>query len=325
MKLAIAAILSLILLSGCAFFNVSLTTETKPIVEQVLEGKGKAKILLLDLDGTISFREEKEGFGGKRKPSKVAFFREALRKAESDKDIAGVIVRINSPGGTATASDVIYHEVMNLREARKIPVYAYFLELGTSGAYYVACAADRIFAGPTAVTGSIGVIALRLDLEGLFSKVGVSSETFRSGPKKDFWSPFRPSTPQEKEMLQSIVDTLYARFLDVVYVNRQKDLSQDQIRTLADGRILTAMQAKEARLIDGIFYLDEAVNVMKRELGIQEARVVTYARPRTFKSNLYSEISEDTLPKSQVINLISINADDLPLFSGIRFMYLWTP
>ncbi len=324
-KVALLLLFLLLVFSGCSGLNVSLLPATKPLEEQVLEGKGKAKVLLLDLDGVISFKEEAEKLKIVKRPSKVAFFREALLKAESDADIAGVIVRINSPGGTVSASDTIYHEILAFKQRKKIPVYAFVMELCASGGYYVASASDRIIASPTSITGSIGVIAMRFNIEGLLSKIGVSEETYRSGPKKDFWSPFRPSTEEEKKMLQDIIDRLYARFLEVVNANRQKVLTGQEVRSLADGRIFTAGGALDAKLVDQVAYLDEAIDSMKKTLGVDQARVVTYIRPQTFKSNIYSEYSETPQMDQPVINLIAINADDLSLFSGVQFMYLWNP
>jgi len=321
---ALLAALSLLVLSGCAL-NFSFAPETKPLEEKIVEGDGTPKILLLDLDGVISFKGETDRLKFRTRPSKVAFFREALRKAEADPDIAGVILRINSPGGSVTASDTIYHEIMSYREKKKVPVNAYITELGASGGYYIAAAADRIIASPTAVTGSIGVIAMKFNVEGLLSKIGVSEETYKSGPKKDFWSPFRPSTDEEKKMFQDIIDQLYARFIGVVSANRQKVLTEGEVRALADGRVLTAGDALEARLVDQVAYLDEAIEAMKRALNIRQARVITYVRPKTFKSNIYSEYDELPLSGPQVINLISVNAEDLPFFSGVQFMYLWNP
>jgi protease-4 len=320
-KRAVLFVLALLVLSGCAV-NLSLLPATKALEEKVLEGGGKPKVLLLDLDGVISFKEPTDSLKLGTSPSKVAFFREALLKAEHDPEIAGVIVRINSPGGSVAASDTIYHEIMTFRRKKKVPVYAYIMELGASGGYYVACASDRIFASPAAITGSIGVIAMKFNIGGLLSKIGVSDETYKSGPKKDFWSPFRPSTEQEKKMLQDIIDDLYGRFVGVVYENRRKVLSEQEVRSLADGRILTADEALRVKLIDKTAYLEDAIEDMKSALRLQKVRVVTYARPRTFKSNIYSEAP---LQGPQVINLVSINAEELSLFSGVQFMYLWNP
>jgi len=319
---ALLVVFILFILSGCAFVNVSLITSTKPLEEKVIEGEGNPKLLLIDLDGVISFKEEAGGLRLKTTPSKVAFFREALRKAVEDDTIVGVIVRINSPGGSVAASDTIYHEIMTFKHKKKVPVYAYIMEVGASGGYYIACSADRIIAAPTAITGSIGVIAMRFNAEGLLSKIGVSNETYKSGSKKDFWSPFRPSTPEEQKMLQDVIERLFARFVGVVSANRQKVLSGLEVKTLADGRILTADEALDAKLIDQVAYLDEAVEVMKKELAIDRARVITYSRPGDFKSNIYSDMP---LPGPQTINLITINAEDLSLSSGVRFMYLWNP
>jgi protease-4 len=319
---ALCLILSSLILAGCFF---SLLPKPEPLEERRLEGEGKPKILLLELDGLISFQGESDRLNLMTHPSKVAFFREALQKAAEDSDLAGVIVRINSPGGTVTASDVIYHEIRSFKEKKKIPVYAYIMELGASGGFYVACAGDRIVASPTAVTGSIGVIALKFNVEGLLSKIGVSEETYKSGPKKDFALPFRPSTEEEKKMLQGIIDKLYARFLEVVSANREKRLTAPEVKALADGRVMTAGEALTAKLIDQVAYLDGAVDQMKDELGIKQARVVTYVRPQAFKSNIYSRYSEPPVAGPRVVNLISIDAKDLSLFSGVQFMYLWNP
>ncbi len=306
-------------LTGCGGLNVSLLPETKPLVEQTLEGAGNPKILLIYLDGIISFKEEQEGLITKR-PSKVAYFREALRKAEADSDIAGVIIRINSPGGTVSASDAIYHEIIRFRQKRNVPVYAYIMEIGASGGYYAACAAERIVASPSAITGSIGVVAMKLNIAGLLSKIGISDETYKSSPKKDFWSPFRPSTPEEQQMFQEIIDKLYARFVNVVHLNRQKYLTEQQVKTLADGRIMTADDAARVKLIDQVAYLDDTLESMKKSLNLENAKVITYSRPKTFKSNIYSEMPITP----QIINLISINSEELALFSGTQFMYLWS-
>ena len=318
-------ILFLAMLQGCAGLNVSLLPETAPLEEKVLEGEGRSKILLVDLDGVISFKDEKDLLKLKTRPSKVAFFREALLKAGADPEISGVILRINSPGGTVAASDTIYHEIIGFRQKKKIPVHAYIMELGASGGYYVASAADSIIASPTAVVGSIGVIAMKFNIEGLLSKIGVSEETYKSGPKKDFWSPFRPTTPEEKKMFQDIIDNLYARFLEVVYANRQKLLTQQEVRTLADGRVFVSGEALQAKLIDRVAYLDETIDGMKNDLKIKQAKVITYVRPKTFKSNIYSEYPELPMSGPQVVNLISLDAGELPLFSGTQFMYLWNP
>ena len=319
-------LLLVFLLAACANINISIFPAAKPLKEKLIEGSGRPKILLLDLNGVISFGVKKTllGVGG---PSPVEYFREALKKAEKDKNVAGLIIRIDSPGGGVTASDTIYHEIESFNRKRKsknkIPVYAYIMEVGASGAYYVASAADRIIASPTALVGSIGVIAMKFNIQGLMSKIGVRAETYKSGPEKDFWSPFHPSTPKEKAMLQGIIEDLFGRFINVVYMSRRKVLTRAQVVALSDGRIYTADQALKDKLIDREAYLEQTIIAMKKQLGIKRARVVTYARPGQFKQTVYSEAAGGITRAGATINLISI--DGLSPEPGVAFMYLWNP
>jgi protease-4 len=274
----------------------------------------------MDIAGFIS---EKERSGGmKEKPSLVAEVKEALQKAEKDEDIAGVILRINSPGGTVTASDTILHELLAFKTRKKIPMYACITGVGTSGGYYIATAADEISAHPTAITGSIGVLFMRFNVEGLLTKIGVGEKTIKSGDKKDFLSPFRPATTEEEKIIQEIITTLHQRFVEVVLARPGSPLTREQLERLADGRIFTAEQAKAARLIDRVGYLDDAVTAMKNKLKLKEAKVIAYYRTGSYRGTIYSG---SALESPQVINLINVNADGLELLSGTEFLYLWEP
>jgi protease IV len=324
-KLALMLVAPFWLLFGCTVLNLSLVQQPGPLEERKLEGEGKAKILILDLDGAISLREKEDRLRLTAKPSTAAYFREALRKAEGDPRIAGVIVRINSPGSTIGAADTLYHEIMRFREKKRIPVIAYILEFGTSGAYYVACASDRIIAGPTAITGSIGVFVMRFNIEGLLSKIGVVEEIYKSGPKKDFWSPFRSSTDAEKKMIQDIIDRLYSRFLDVIHAHRGAVLTKEEVRALADGRIFTGNQALEAGVVDEVGYLDEVIERLKRDLHLERAKVVTYGRPGAFKSNIYAEIPGLPGGGARITDSLPFDPGEISFLSGIQFLYLWRP
>ncbi len=250
----------------------------------------------------------------------VDLTREALKKAEEDDDLAGVIVRINSPGGTVTASDIIRHDLLAFKERKKVPVVACIVSIGCSGAYYIATAADRIVAHPTAITGSIGVLLLKFNVEGLLEKVGVKEQTVKSGDKKDILSPFRAATPEEQRLVQAIIDQLYERFLDVVAARPHNMLSREELRPLADGRIYTAPQALAAKLIDTTEYLDDAIADMKKELGVEKARVVIYYRPGSYKGSIYAETPGES---SSFAGLAGIAGGDL--LPESQFMYLWEP
>jgi protease-4 len=308
-----------VILNGCTLFNVNIVPSLKPLKEKVIEGAGESKLLLVDISGFIS---EKEPGGIREQPSLVAHVKEILAKAEQDNDIAGVILRINSPGGTVTASDTLYHEIQQFESRRKVPVYACITGLGTSGAYYIAAASDLIIAHPAAVTGSIGVMLLNFNVEGLLDKVGITEMTIKSGAKKDIMSPFRPGTAEEQKIMQDIIDSFAARFRGVVLARKNNRLSAKELEELADGRIYSANQALAAGLIDKVAYLDEAINELKEALGIKEAKVVTYYRPGGFKGSIYSSASPGS---PSAFNLINIDTGGLDMFASPQFLYMWRP
>lgn len=314
------AFLLLALLSGCTFFNVNIIPAPKPLEEKVIEGEGRPKLLILDIAGFISEKEPDGSRLAGEKPSDVSRVKEALRKAEKDEDIAGVILRINSPGGTVAASDIIYHEIKSFKNRKKVPVYACITGLGTSGAYYIATASDQITAHPASLTGSIGVILLTFNLEGLFGKVGITENSIKSGAKKDIMSPFRASTPEELRIMQDIIDHFAGRFLDVIMARKNNRLERKELEKLADGRVYTAEQALASKLIDRTEYLDDTISEMKRTLEIGEARVVSYYRPGSYRGSIYSGADTDAAP---AVNLININADGLEMLSSPQFLYLW--
>jgi protease-4 len=317
LDLVVMLVLLVTALSGCAFVNVPLVPPPMPLEEQVLEGDGGKKILLIDISGTISEQERSTGLLGRSEPSMVSLIRESLQKAEKDDRIAGLILRINSPGGTVTASDIIHHEIVEFRKHRHVPVLACIMSIGTSGGYYVAAAADEIIAHPTAVTGSIGVILMKFNVEGLMGKIGVEEQTLKSGDKKDILSPFRKATPEEVKLGQEIIDRFYGRFLDIVMARTGNRLSRDELRKLADGRIYTAGQALEGKLIDRIGYLDDVIASIRKSAGDDRARVVSYYRPGTYKGSIYADAGE----KGGALEMFA----GMDAFSAGSFMYLWRP
>lgn len=309
-----------LILGGCAFVNVPLIPPVRGLEEKIVEGEGGAKILLLDVTGIIS--EEKRRVSGVfENVSMVDEFREALKKAESDRKIAALVIRVNSPGGTVTASDILHHEILRYKKKTGNRVVACLMDVAASGGYYVAMAADEVVAHPTTITGSIGVIAVKFSVQELFNKIGVGQETIKSGDMKDILSPFRPSTPEEKKLLQDIIDQLHGRFVEVVTAGR-KDLDRPAILRLADGRIYTAQQALDYKLVDRVGYLDEAIEGVKSSLQLRKASVVVYYRPGSYKGTIYSSLNAGGGP---VFNLISIEGENILSSQGVRFLYLWAP
>ena len=314
------SVLLLLLLSGCVFISLP---GISPLTEKEVGGKGRDKVLLIDISGLI-VEEGGTGRLGLETSRKItARIKEELAMAEKDERVRAVVLRINSPGGSVTTSDIVNHEIREFKRRKKVPVVAELMDIAASGGYYIAVAADEIIAHPTTVTGSIGVIAYNFDASGLMTKVGIVSETVKSGDKKDIGSPLRPMTGGEREILQSVIDSMYERFLDIVMDGRQGRFTRDELKALADGRVYTAPQALESKLIDSIGYLDDAVEAAKKKAGIEQATVITYASTGSHRENIYSGLG-GLDPGSAQINLINIDGRGFFPGPGTRFMYLWS-
>jgi len=313
---SVCLLLTALIQHGC--ITVNLIEPPGPVQEVQLSGSGDGKVLLLDLSGVISSQDQ-DGF--MPQPNVLATFKEELTKATKDEKVKALVVRINSPGGTVNASDILYHELKTFKANKKIPVVASMMDVAASGGYYLAMATDNIFVHPSTVTGSIGVIMLTVNAKGLLEKVGVEANAITSGPRKDMGSPFRTMTPEEKVIFQGVIDSFYDRFLSVVQEGRPR-LSADQIKKLADGRIYSGAQAKEAGLVDNVGYLEEAIELAKKNAGLTEARIVTYRRRGEYQNNIYSQMfgSGAGLSKLASMDLLSIVRGGSP-----QFMYLWMP
>jgi len=308
------------ILSGCAYVNVDLFRETRPLQEKVIEGEGPGKVLITDISGVLAYDGEDRPGRFKEHISLVARVKEELDKAAEDKEVKALILRIYSPGGTVSASDLLHYEIQKFKEEKEVKVVACFMGLATSGGYYVATAADYIIAQPTTLTGSIGVIALKFNIQGLMEKVGVEEETVKSGDKKDIWSLFRPATPEEKEILQGIIDEYQGGFLQAVRVGR-KDLTEEDLAVIGDGRIFSGQQALELHLVDQLGYLQDAVEWARKSVGMEQAKVVVYHRPGTYVDNIYS------MSQGEVLNWLDLlQGGGLQLSTPTpQFMYLWLP
>jgi protease-4 len=318
-RLAALALASLVALSGCSLVTVDFQPRIRPLEEQTVEGKGSSKILLLDLSGLLS--EDVPGFSITTPPPRVpllARVREELQKAERDERVKALIVRINSPGGTITASDILYHELLTFKARKKIPVIAVIMDVGASGGYYAALAADTIVANPTTITGSIGVMMITVNAQGLLEKIGVAPLAIKSGPMKDAGSPFRSLTEPERAVFQGIIDDMYGRFVGLIAQSRK--MPEDRVRSFADGRVYTADQALRMGLVDRIAYLEDVVALAKERAGLDEAKVVMYHRPKEYRANIYSLTPPPSTAESTLAQFAAALGG-----GGPRFLYLWWP
>lgn len=312
------ALSAVLLLSGCATPRLNIfDTTPNPLQEYTLEGSGRDKILILPISGMISDSPQQEMFA--TKPSVVEQVVVQLNKAAGDSQIKAVLLKVNSSGGTITASDLLYHEILAYKEKTGNKIGVVMMDLAASGAYYLSLPADMIMAHPTTLTGSVGVIFMRPKAYSLLDKVGLGVEVNKYGRNKDMGTPFRESNPEERQLMQNMVDKYGDRFIGLVKKHRKLDVKS--LETVSTARIFVADEALQLKLIDKIGYLSDAVKDTKRLAGLgDDARVVVYRRSAIPEDNYYNTMGADA--KSVNISAIRI---DLPELLNIKagFYYLW--
>jgi protease-4 len=302
--------------TGCITVDI-LGGKPGRLRETVVEGERGPKIALIDIEGVLSEVAKPTRLGLREEESPVARVRAQLDKAAKDRAVKAVILRIHSPGGTATASEIIYGEIKRFKAKKPVPVVAQLVGIATSGAYYAAMAADSVYANPTTVTGSIGVIFVSVNVSGLMEKLGLADQTITTGPYKDVGSPLRPMTSEERALMQGVLNDLYRRFVQIVASGRPQ-LPDARVAELADGRIYSATQAQANGLVDGIADLPGTIDEVRRRAGLEEVRVVAYHRKREWRENLY------TLPPSLETFTVKPTAL-MDLLQAPTFAYLWWP
>lgn len=316
--IAISLAILIFALTSCSpHFHIDLMGEEQMQEAVLIESRAEEKILMLDVSGVIASSTKPDLFSKEGDILSQVYSR--LKKAAEDKTVKGIILRLDTPGGEVTASDILYHEIQNFRNRTGKPVLALMMGLAASGGYYIASACDLLVAHPSTLTGSIGVISLFPNLQGLLDKIGVQVHVIKSGGLKDSGSVFRQMTPEEQEVFQKIVEEYHQNFLDAVYESRKNLLSRKELEALADGRVMTASQALAAKLIDEIGYFDKALRLMLDLTGLSEANVVSYTYFPSRKTNIYAT----NLGKGPLLENPSIQELTQSLKSG--FYYLWHP
>ncbi|MEA1957730.1 MAG: signal peptide peptidase SppA [Euryarchaeota archaeon] len=238
------------------------------------------KIAIINIEGAIVGGSG--GFGMFGLATGADDIARQIRRAGEDPSVKAIILRINSPGGSAAASQELHAEVCKARENGKI-VVASMSDVATSGGYYVACASDKIVANPGTITGSIGVIFSQLQYSELLERYGIRANVIKSGKYKDIGSPLRNMTAEERQILQDMIDDIYIQFVQAVAEGRQ--MNESIVLELADGRILTGRQAKERGLVDELGTFQDAVDLAAELAGIEgKPRVVEYGRKSAFES-----------------------------------------
>ena len=271
--------------------------------EVVREGPARNKIAIITVQGIIH-------------GSVAGDVYKQLNAARKDKRVKGVIVRVNSPGGTISASDQIYTEICKFREEGNKPIIAFMQGVAASGGYYTSVACEKIIAEPTTITGSIGVISWFLVVQELLEeKLGILPVTIKSGEKKDWPSSFRKPEQPEKDYIENkLIKPAFERFVKVVTEGRKESLTIDDVRRLADGSIYGAQEAFDEKLIDKIGYLDEAIELAKSLANVDEARVVQYRKPFSLGDFL----------SYRKPNLLKLDRATLYELGTPQILYLWS-
>jgi protease-4 len=234
-----------------------------------------------------------------------------LKRYEDSDSVKAILLNIDSPGGGVAVSQEIYAEVKRLREKNKKTIVAYLSSTGASGAYYIACAADKIVANPGTIVGSIGVIAEWVNYADLLQWAKLKDVVFKTGEFKDTGSPTRPITENERKYFQGLIDDMYVQFVEAVSSGRKMDLQE--VRAVADGRVFTGRDAQQRKLIDEIGNFQDAVDVTAKLAGIS-------GKPRLLR------------PSRQRVTILDVLTTDLSrlvpfggqsMTSQIKFQYLW--
>ena len=239
------------------------------------EGRG-AKLALLKIEGVIM--ENDSSSTGLSSTYNHPVFLKQIEAAFAEPNIKGIILQLNSPGGGVYESDEVYHRIMELKAQYKKPLVVYMSQQAASGAYYIAMAADKIYANRNTLTGSIGVIISTFNYSELAKKIGVQDVTFKSADNKDLLNPLRPITPEEQSIMQAMVAESYDYFVSIVAEGRQ--MKREDVLKLADGRIYTGAQAQKLGLVDETGYMQDAIDGAASLAETSDPQIILYENPR---------------------------------------------
>jgi protease-4 len=299
-----ANVMMFFILIGVFFVFASGAGRDRQFIEKVIEeGPRTTRIAIVSLEGIIQEQTARQIYL-------------QIKAAREDRTIKGLIIRINSPGGTLSGSDQIYNEILRYRTEKRKPVVAFQQGLAASGGYYSSVACETIIAEPTTITGSIGVIMEYLVLQQLLEeKLGIQPVVVKAGAKKDWPSYFqKPSEEQLQYMQERIITPAYERFVKIVAEGRKGMLQEEEVRQLADGSIYWADQAVENKLIDKIGYLKDAIKEVKSQAGIEKAQVIEYQRPVSLADILAAESKARPQIDKNLLYELSVP----------QVLYLWT-
>lgn len=312
---------------GVNLFSYKFTSDTSKLMDQLAKAEEQMndaviekgaldeRIAVLSIEGAIQDTGEAslfatEGYNHRQ-------FMKQLDEVKADETVKGVILKVNSPGGGVLESKDIYDKIVDIQKTREIPFYVTMGAMAASGGYYVSAPADKIFVHPETMTGSIGVIMQTLDYSELAEKLGIRFNTIKTGAHKDIGSPNRHMTDEERAIFQSMADESFERFVKVIADGR--DMSIEEVKKIADGRIFSGSQAIKYGLADETGRLDDAIEAMKKEHKLENATVFEYETKDSFASLFGMKMNQwlgNDIEKEIMTRFILDN-------QGPRLMYLY--
>ncbi|ALC84712.1 hypothetical protein AM499_01965 [Bacillus sp. FJAT-22090] len=295
------------------FASVSSSEFYETVIE---EGNMNERVALLTVNGVIQDTGSTGSLFAKETYNHQ-FFLEQLEQAKTDDSVKAIVLQVNSPGGGVVESAQIYKEIREIQEEAGKPVYVSMGSMAASGGYYISASADKIFVNKETITGSIGVIMQSVNYGKLAEKYGVEFVTIKSGPYKDIMSPSREMTEEERELLQVMLNDSYEDFVDIIEQGR--NMTEAEVKKVADGRIVNGRQAVEAGLADEIGFIEDVIQAIKTDNDLEDAEVFEYGYSPSF-SSLFAMKAQSFFGVDMESKLIGkLIADN----SAPRMMYLY--
>jgi protease-4 len=277
-----------------------------------------SRIALIDVDGLLLNQNYGSLYAVSDNP--LAAFRDKLDAAAKDPQVAAILLRINSPGGSVTTCDIMAEELRRFRVETNKPTVACMMDLATAGAYLVASQADQVVAHPTAVTAGLGVIFNHYNLEDAMAQLNITADSVKSGNKIDMGTVTAPLNDASRALIQKMADAYREHLFNLVRAKRTK-ISPADVKRLEDGRVLLASQAVESHLVDQLGYLHDAISTAERLAGVSGAEVVLFHRTGYPAHSIYA-VTPSPAPLSESIpfSYPGLDRSKLP-----TFLYLWQP
>lgn len=308
-----------IAMTGDVATTTKMDNNATPIKARVVDGIdcGAGRIAIVDVDGLI-IDDAISGLGSMGE-NPVGLFREKMRRIENDPSISAVVLRINSPGGGVTASDMMAHDIDRLKLSRGLPIVACLMTTGAGGGFYLATSADALVAHPTSVVGGIGVILNTYNMEDTLAQYNILATPIKSGDKIDVGTPQRVMEEDEQALLEGMAKQFHDRFIERVQRTRGERLLLDP--PLFDGRVMSGQQAFDSGLIDQLGYLDDAIELAGQLAGLPSSSPVVLLR----RDNDRALSEFDVTPNRPMNSLFPLSVPGLDRSRLPTFLYLWQP